>query len=188
MSAHFRLRPVTLEDASALASIRAAHAREVGLTEEEGELSMLHVLQLPGVDLGVDSMAAIIDGEVVGFNVFRHADEARLWGGVTAPFRRRGVGTALMAWGVGRARTVPDLDKVYAGTSSLRTDAHELYRRSGFVHARTFNAMVHTDPGSIPAPPGPPAPAGAMTSATTPSRWRQMCTIVGSLATGTTGL
>lgn len=144
-----------MADAAEMAVVRTEYAREGGVIEENTEETLRHMMQVPGMDLAEDSMAAIVDGEIAGFNILRHAEEARLWGAVVKRHRRHGIGTAVMAWGVGRAQAEPACDSVFAGTSSLRTDAHALYRSFGFEHVRTFNAMVHLDPPTIPSPTWP---------------------------------
>src|ERR1700736_5906466 len=133
MSDAIELRPISAGDAPAMARLQAEYLREVALTPIPEVDNVLHRLEAPGSDLGRDSLAALVGHDLVGFNVFLHSEDPRLWGMVSRPHRRRGIGTSLMSWGVGRARAQPGLSSVFVGTSSRRAEAHALYRQLGFT-------------------------------------------------------
>ena len=156
MAVDYQLLPLTPGDAAAVARVITDYLREVEKTEFQDEDRVRHRMQPPGGDLARDSLAAVVGGEIVGFNVFLHAEEPRLWGMVAGAYRRRGIGTALMSWGIGRARSQPGLTSVYVGTSARRTEAHDLYTRLGFVPVRTFHQMSHFEPGLLTQPDWPP--------------------------------
>ncbi|AEO62089.1 hypothetical protein MYCTH_2313040 [Thermothelomyces thermophilus ATCC 42464] len=77
--------------------------------------------------------------------------------------QRRGAGTALASWGVGRARALGAYATVFASPMGLR-----LYRRLGFREVGRCRIRVEGDAETLelPALARPPGPTGAMREAT----------------------
>lgn len=154
--------PVRRSDAARLAAMttRANEASgiPVGMTEAEFD----EMWDESYLDMEVDSLAAYLDGEPVGWcRVWHHPSEDRqerafLFGAVDPDHRRRGIGTHLLAWGDHRAeerlraRDV-DLPKyIRADAAGAEDDKRAILERLGMAIVRYFDNM--TRPLTAPIP------------------------------------
>lgn len=162
------LRPLVPGDVAAVhAVVRASerHDRVPIVTT----LELLEAeLTLHPVDPPTDARVAVIDGEVVGHIVAYHLpsdvreERSYLFGGVHPDHRRRGIGTALMKWGIARAtgqlrssgRSLPRYIRV--DRLDHITDAHDLYRSLGMATVRFHEELLRplTDLPHVAVPEG----------------------------------
>jgi mycothiol synthase len=117
----------------------------------------------PEADLVVVELA----GELIAYGWVGWADttdglrEYRMGGHVHPGWRRRGVGTRLLAWEEDRARAIAaqqgdDRPRVFGTWSpEARIGKRALVEASGFRPARWFYEMQRTDLGSVDVPPLP---------------------------------
>jgi mycothiol synthase len=132
----------------------------------------------PGRDPAVDMRLALIDGRPVGFaRVDFHPsgvgfERAYLWGAVTASQRGVGVGSALVAWAVDRARELLQAQPG-SGPLSIRMEcwdwchqAHQLFVDHGFTAVRWASQMLR----SLEELPAVTTPSGVRIVAWDPAR------------------
>jgi len=119
-------------------------------------------LEEPGLCLADDARAYYVDGELAGWvQVWREPASARLWlWGVVHPGRiGRGIGTALVRWGVARAgdmaRQTPVGQRVVLRSEPLASDPRTLPLFTG----QAFRLVHHVQEWSITLVGPPPAPA-----------------------------
>lgn len=102
------------------------------------------------------SRVAGIDGEPVAIVLLaRRGAEGWVGGmGVAAPYRRRGIGRAVLAAALAAARDA-GIERVRLEVLEQNHPARELYERLGFEHVRDLDVW------SLPTGPGEPREAGA---------------------------
>ena len=163
------LRPFRGEaDVPVLARILNDALADAGLDEFFSDDQMAIEMRPTRVfDPDADAIVAEADGEVIAFARHEWVDttdgqrEHRVWGDVDLRWRRRGMGTALLAWNVARARTVAaghDTDKprlLGSFTAEGETAAKALLRGAGFSEVRWFLHMVARDLSAVPSWPLP---------------------------------
>jgi mycothiol synthase len=110
-----------------------------------------------------DMVLAELDGRVVAVAGQEWVDnrdgqlrDHRLWGAVDPAFRRRGIGTALLADNERRARMLagslaPDRRSVFGSWSAVDRPAARLLERSGYEVVRWFFELVRPDLDEVPA-------------------------------------
>ena len=162
-------RPLTLDDAPALARLYAA-AEEVDRTGEHFSAEDLREeLDGPNVDLARATTGAWDGDRLVGYGLARRRDAAdpvhmvRLQSVVHPEYRSDAVGTHLIEWFVRTSREVNE--RFFPGAPlELHHGAHQNERwiagvlaRAGYSHART---MVNMRVGLADLPPQPPLPDG----------------------------
>ncbi|GAA1577072.1 MULTISPECIES: GNAT family N-acetyltransferase [Kribbella] len=156
-------RPLTLDDVEAWAELHAAKER----ADQEGENfeaeDLAEELRLPGLDLARDSIALWADGRMIGYGI-AHAresvvdvDRVRAEGTVHPQWRRRGLGTQLMRWLIGRTgelhlATHPDVPGyTTVGAVSTNVGAAAMMRDFGFEPVRYFFDMRRPLDQPVPA-------------------------------------
>jgi mycothiol synthase len=163
------VRPITADDAAAVAAVLAAseHVDDVGEYPDAEDL----VEWWTGwkMDLGRDGLAVCdAAGLVVGFaavvapSTFRGTFAVHLEGGVRPDHRGRGVGRALLAWQLERAAEVhaerhPEVPaRLTVGLGERMTALESLVRRAGLTAQRWYRQMERplTDLPEPPAVPG----------------------------------
>ena len=112
-----------------------------------------------------DGRVALVDGEPAGWARIWHQpagsgqERAHLMGTVDPPFRKQGVGSALLEWQLGRARdrlaAVPGDHPRYIRTMVYQwvADATDLFERNSMVAVRWFDEMIRPLDGSEQATP-----------------------------------
>jgi len=152
MSIH--LRPMTADDfeqVHAIQLVANAHDRvPVVATLEE----LREELDDDHVRLGDDVRLATVDGHLVGYGYTYHLpsevklERCYVFGDVLPEWRGRGVGRALMEWGIGRAteqlrstgRDLPCVIRV-DGLDTIES-RHRLFDRMGFTSVRWFEELL----------------------------------------------
>lgn len=148
------LRPLRVDDIEAICELHRRSQRHDGvpqlieIEELEEELDDEHVV------LATDTRLAEVDGELAGYAyTFHLPSEVReercyVFGEVDPAHRRRGVGTALMAWAVPRAteqlrssgRSLPCF--VRADSYDYIDGAHQLFARMGMTPVRYHDELL----------------------------------------------
>ncbi len=148
------LRPMTADDfeqVHAVQLVANAHDRVpvvATLEELREELDDAHVR------LGDDVRLATVDGHLVGYGYTYHLpsevklERCYVFGDVLPEWRGRGVGRALMEWGIGRAteqlrstgRDLPCVIRV-DGLDTIES-RHRLFDRMGFTSVRWFEELL----------------------------------------------
>lgn len=120
-----------------------------------------------GWDPATDEVIIEHEGRIAGFAVVRHvpdSDGTEVYGlqcGLVPELRRKGIGTALLALNMRRARErataeVPGASVLlHAGTPETAPGAIALYEEAGFTVARYFFDMVQPDISRLPDLPMP---------------------------------
>jgi mycothiol synthase len=158
---HLDRRPLTVDDAAALAALLIA-AEALDDTDRTYPVDT-EAARLRHADLTRDSLALTDGGELVGYlrlnpSPVSDGPTAVLVEGTVHPAHRgRGLGRELLGWGVRRAR------ELYTGPLTLRVNQternitlHRLLAASGFTEERRFLAMECPLPHPLPVSP----PAG----------------------------
>ncbi len=141
--------------------LRAPRGEELPALAERLALGGLLEVACP-LDLVADARVAEVRGQLVGtcwvrlvssLTVFSaDGTEAYLEGHVEPDHRGQGIGTALLAWALGRARAL----RVREVFSDAHTgDAVSLLATAGFRRDRLVQVMVLDDPGAVPPPRWP---------------------------------
>jgi len=163
------LRPYRgVSDVPAIARILNAALADAGLDEYFSDDQMAIEMRPTRVfDPEADVIVAEANGAMVAFARHEWVDttdgqrEHRVWGDVDLAWRRRGIGAALLAWNIGRARTVAashDTDRprlLGSFTAEGEAAAQALLRRAGFSEVRWFFHMVARDLTAVPSWPLP---------------------------------
>lgn len=160
-----RWRPLTRADAQSSADLLNAIEVVDRIGENYTADDTLQELIDPYADLERASLAAFDGDEMVGYMKIRYkqfaeeVDRVLLDGGVHPAYRRRGIGTTLVAAGIEAAKTVHPLRHP---ALKLVVDVHkaeriagvaELVRSQGFAPVRYFQRMERPLGGGVPAIP-----------------------------------
>jgi len=159
-------RPLALGDVAAYVRLLEAARRADGGEEVTTEESARRSLEDPGAPPETSTLALALPGGALAAALVIHpraggagARRAFLWGVTDPAFRGRGVGSALLAWGVARAeeilRALPaDLPGlVEAFVEDERADALALHKAAGFRAVRWYYDMRRDLREPLPAPP-----------------------------------
>lgn len=150
------MRPVTPSDFPALARLMNEINAGTGLLLVHSPEEVAEDLSLPYVDLATDAVCIEEDGEIVGHAHTYFVDSAErelrcyVFGGVHPSARERGIGSRLVAWGVGRARELVAANPhglpvaIRAETAAGDTASEMLLADNGFVPVRWFNDLHRT--------------------------------------------
>ncbi len=158
------LRPVTAADLPALHAVQRRLEEHDGIAYATPLAEFEEWLDDPHLDLATDTRLAEVDGEVVAGGRVWHSpsgereERAFLLGGVDPAHRRRGIGSALLAWQIARAEeslraasaTLPRF--VRAAAYDFQPDALDLYVRHGMAPVRYTDEMLR-DLEAIPSRP-----------------------------------
>src|SRR6266498_4160043 len=160
-------RPLTLDDAGALARLYAA-AEAVDRTGEHFSAEdMAEELAGPNIDLPGATIGAWLGDRLIGYGLVRHRDAAepvhmvRLQSVVHPDHRDDAVGAHLIEWFVEASRKVhakhfPDAPlELHHGAHENETWIAALLRDAGYTHQRS---MVSMRVGLDELPPQPPLP------------------------------
>jgi ribosomal protein S18 acetylase RimI-like enzyme len=162
-------RPLTLDDAPALARLYTA-AEETDRTGEHlGAEDLREELEAPNVDLARATAGAWAGEKLVGYGLVRRRDAAdpvhmiRLQSVVHPEYRTDAVGTHLVEWFARTSREVHE--RAFPGAPlELHHGSHQnehwiagVLTRAGYRHGRT---MVNMRVGLADLPPQPPLPDG----------------------------
>lgn len=148
------LRPMTEDD------FGRVHALQVGADAVDGRQIVLTLDELreelddDHVRLADDVRLAIVDGRLAGYCYTYHLpsevrlERCYLFGAVAPALRNRGVGRALLAWGIERAtaqlrstgRDLPCVIRV-DGLDTIES-RHRLFARMGFTPVRWFEELL----------------------------------------------
>ncbi len=138
--------------------------RDEDLPQLGGQLALDRLVEVVApLDLARDARVAEVDGQLAGscwvrvvssVTVFSaDGTEAYCAGQVTPGHRRKGAGSALLAWAVQRARATPGVCEAF--TIASTSDALPLVASFGFRHAKTVYLMTHHAPATVPRPVWP---------------------------------
>lgn len=148
------LRPVTDDDLDALVALQHRSNVHDGVPQTVTLDDVREELDDEQTVLATDTRVAVLDGALAGYAYTLHLpsevsfERCYVFGTVDPAQRGRGVGRALLAWGVGRGReqlraTGRDLPRY------LRVDAydyqeadHRLFARAGFRPVRVFEELL----------------------------------------------
>jgi mycothiol synthase len=146
-----------LDDIAELAELSRRYDRALGLRPDNAASFLGWIMRLPYIDLLDDSVVIVGDEATVGFALVTRdpASEGSSlhWFGIVDPERwGRALGSALVAWAIGRAEE----RALVEGAFPLRTmcpaqdaAAHELFTAVGFAHVRTMWDMHRDLPGEV---------------------------------------
>jgi len=142
--------------------LRAPRDDDLPQLAEQHGLDRLVEVVAP-LDPARDARVAEVGGRLVGscwvrvvssVTVFSaDGSEAYCSGHVAPEHRRRGVGSALLAWAVQRARATPGVREAFTVVGAR--DAVPLLASFGFRHAKTAYLMTHPAPAAVPQPTWP---------------------------------
>lgn len=148
------LRPARREDAEALAALETLLSVVDDTDEKMSVEDLLEDWETPGFELGRDVRVVEAGGTPIGWvNVFLSATprdgeiNVHISGGVHPEHRGRGVGTALVTWGMfhGRGRAESEFPEARAALMGWGrqedSGSAELLRHLGFEPARWFTDM-----------------------------------------------
>src|SRR5262245_54953734 len=146
-------RPIVLDDANALAELRAAIEKVDQEGEHEDADDVREWLQHPWFE-GPDGSIGLWSGDrMAGWTVLWSAPEPRdtdminFIGGVHPDWRRRGLGGRLLEWALDGARERhqqrhPDLaGELHGHTGEANTGLHAMLAGAGFTPVRYFAEM-----------------------------------------------
>jgi mycothiol synthase len=151
-----QIRPATIDDVPAVGNlVRAAEAHD-GVPRVLSDDELIQDFSASYIDVEQDVRVAVAGGAVVGWlyvwNPPSHdrLERADLLGEVAPEHRGRGIGRALLGWGVDRARArltarthgLPRYIRVNA--YDWLEDRHHLYRRLGFEAVRWHDELIRT--------------------------------------------
>lgn len=153
MGAH-ALRPATLEDAEALAELATLLAVVDDTDEKQTVEDLLEEWETPGLERERDIRVVEVEGTLIGWVTVYLSGAPRdgeirvhVSGGVHPEYRKRGVGTALVTWGMFHGRGLAQ-EKFPESTPALEawgreedSDSAELLSNLGFEAARWFTDM-----------------------------------------------
>jgi ribosomal protein S18 acetylase RimI-like enzyme len=148
------LRPLRADDLPAVCALHnrsEAHdgvPRVLPLEELQEELDDVHIV------FATDTRLALVDGQLAGYAYTTHLpsevkeERCYVFGEVDPAFRRRGVGRALLEWGVDRGsqqlrssgRALPRYLRV--DSYDYIVGAQVLFERAGFVPVRWFEELL----------------------------------------------
>lgn len=142
-------RPMTAEDVPAITELFAEAGRLDHPTVVVAEDEVAQLLEMPTVDLALDTIVGVEPGgRIVAYGAVIAGEEHRtvVWitlDGTVHPARRRaGIGTALLAWQEARGRQLLGSSEerlpawLAAGTEEHVTDAIALFERHGYAPTR----------------------------------------------------
>ena len=158
------LRPATASDLESMCALHQRADRHDGVPRVLTLEELREELDGDRVSLDTDVRLASVDGQIVGYaHTFYLPSEVSqercyVFGNVDPEFRRRGVGTALLAWGVERGSeqlrsSGSDLPKyLRVDGYDYQEDRHRLFERMGFAKVRWFEELIRplTDLPDVP--------------------------------------
>ncbi|MES5823083.1 GNAT family N-acetyltransferase [Streptomyces sp. RG80] len=158
-------RPLTREDAPALAELFAVVEATDATDEHYDVEDLAEELSAPHVDLPHDTVGVWSDGKLIAYARATALPEATsvhlvyVEGAVRPAERGRGVGAELVSWQLTRAaqqhrERFPDLaGEAHVQLHASNTAKHALYERAGFQARRWFFDMRRPlNDGSLPVP------------------------------------
>lgn len=149
-----RLTPASDDHAAALAALITRNNRADGIPMVVVVDEVHDMLHGRHIDPALDTRVVLLGDRLVGYMFVHHrpsgSREERVYldGGVDPEFRRRGIGSTLVAWAMDRARArmAPidnDLPRVIRADSyDWREDQIALHRRFGLRPERYFHEML----------------------------------------------
>ncbi len=163
----FSLRPVTAEDLPALHAVqrRIEEHERIPLATPLAEFE--EWLDDPHLDLAADTRLVEVEGRIVAGGRVWHLpsgereERAYVIGGVDPAYRRRGIGSALLAWQIGRARerlrTMPGGLPLFVRATAYDFEhaTLALYARHGLAPVRYTDELLR-DLVVLPPRPEPP--------------------------------
>ncbi len=155
------LQPADATALDDLVALCAAYGRAVR-SRPLAAAQVAQRLEAPGLSLADDARACYVAGELAGWvQVWREPASTRLWlWGVVHPGQiGRGIGTALVRWGVARAtdmaRQIPAGQRVALRSEPLASDPRTLPLFAG----QGFRLVHHVQEWGVTLAGPPPAPA-----------------------------
>ncbi|MFM8826626.1 MAG: GNAT family N-acetyltransferase [Actinomycetota bacterium] len=162
------LRPIVPADFPAVSRLKNDINTAAGLLVVSTVEEVTEEFSPPYVDPSTDTVCVESGGDIVGYahTVFLDSEEKELrcyvFGGVHPSVRGTGIGSAMLTWGIGRARRQLSANPlglpVAVRAASLDGDAESagLLAAHGFVPERWFNDLHRTldDPPAVPATEG----------------------------------
>jgi len=150
----FVYRAATLADAPAICELVVRSERHDGVPRVLEPAELIEELTGESVDLGERSLVAHVDGTIVGYVIVHHKraevveQRCHLEGTVDPAFRGQGIGSALVEFGIDRARAAlvaidDDLPKFIrlAGYDYIGS-IQRLAARTGFTPVRYFDELL----------------------------------------------
>jgi len=162
------LRPVRADELGAVCALINRAAVHEGIDQVETIDELEQALDHDDLDPLRDTRVALVDGQLAGLQYVLHPraeiriDRAWLLGEVDPDQRGKGVGTALLEWGVHRARErfaarAHDLPKRIWVTAYESSETNRrLYVRFGFTPVRWYDELIRalTDLPAVAVPAG----------------------------------
>ena len=148
------LRPMTADDFEQVHAVQLVANAHDGVPVVATLEELREELDDDHVRLGDDVRLAMVDGRLVGYGYTYHLpsevqlERCYVFGDVLPEWRGRGVGRALMEWGIGRAteqlrstgRDLPCVIRV-DGLDTIESK-HRLFARMGFTPVRWFEELL----------------------------------------------
>ncbi len=160
-----RWRPLTLDDVAAYVDLQEASRVADGGAEVATEVVTRHELEDPSTPPATNSLVLELgDGSLAASMTITerlHGTGARrvfLWGMTRPTHRGRGIGTAILRWGIGRAEEIlgsqpDDLPGLVEAFKDTRlADAVAIHAAHGFRPARWYSDMRRDLRDPMPAP------------------------------------
>jgi mycothiol synthase len=159
-------RPLALDDVAAYVQLQEAARAADGGEEVTTEQLARHEFSDPDAPMATNSLALVLPDGALGASILVHqrlegrlARRTFLWG-VTHPAQRgRGIGSAILRWGVERAEEIlaaqpDDLPRLVETFVDVRlADARALHEAAGFGPVRWYFTMRRDLGGPLPAMP-----------------------------------